>query len=86
MQLEQRNILLPEFLAHFVRPDAGLYFTNMGLTQIKHAKPRLADPAADRLRQMAIEQPSMKQKLCALFTAPHGKLTSQRFGVNTNTP
>ncbi len=45
--LNQWYIMFTANLPHFIRPNAGLYFTNMRFTQEIHAQARLTNTAAN---------------------------------------
>ena len=43
-------------LAHLVRPDAGLYLSDVSLAQEEHAKSALPDTASDAERERVVHQ------------------------------
>lgn len=62
VRLEQGYVLLLHSLNHRVRPQAALHLADVALSQEEHAKPGLADAAADGQGQFSRDQPTVEQQ------------------------
>ena len=77
--------MLTAGIDHLLRPDAGLYLTDVRTIQQKHAETRLTDTTTDGVRKLTLEQHLMVWKICTLLTAGLLQLRTQRSLVDTNT-
>ena len=71
---DERNVLLCTDVSHFLRPDGGLDFADMSLSQIEHAEARLADAAADAQRKGTFGKAAMEVELESGFLTLCGQL------------
>ena len=72
-------------LAHLLRPDASLDFTNVSLMKQYHAQTALTDTATNAQRQLVVQELLMEVKLLSILLALQLKLTQQTLLVNTDT-
>ena len=72
-------------LAHLLRPDASLDFTNVSLMKQYHTQTALTDTATNAQRQLVVQELLMEVKLLSILLALQLKLTQQTLLVNTDT-
>lgn len=60
-------IVLFAFPTHVFRPDAGLYFSDVGFAKVEHAQARLAYTATDGKRKCILHQAFVEVKLQTTF-------------------
>lgn len=53
--LQQHDLILKRRLADLIRPDGGLYFSDMCFPKEKHADTGLSDVAADGVWQLSMQ-------------------------------
>ena len=72
-------------LAHVVRPDRGLDFSDMPLMQQHHTESALSDTASDAQGQLVAQQLLMEVQLLALFLVRQLQLPEQALLIHTDT-
>ena len=73
------------FPAVFIRPDAALRLTHMGLVEQNHAQSALPDAATDAQRKRTLQQPLVEVELFAVLLALQSQLALQGLRVHTDT-
>ena len=63
-------------------PDAALHLANVGHAHHQHAQPRLADAAADRERQLTVQQHAVKRQRAPVVATGEGQLPVQGFFIH----
>ena len=72
-------------LAHLVRPDAGLYLSDVSLAQEEHAKSALPDAASDAERERVVHQSFVEIQIQPFFLTRFLELSQKGRLVHTNT-
>ena len=82
---QQVDLFPPAAVEHVVRPEAGLDFADVPAPQQEHAQARLADSAADAVRQPLVQQQSVPRQVQTVAASANGALADQRLGVHPDT-